>query len=124
MYLSSDRASTGIGKLFTTTRAVTSAAFGAPTQLFATDFTGEPAPAGDGLSLFFTSLYGGTFDVFVSTRATTSATFNAGTAVGGVNIVGIDDRPAWLSTDMCRLYLSSTRPGTTGGFDLWVASRP
>jgi hypothetical protein len=39
--------------------------------------------------------------------------------------VNLDDFefPEWISEDGCRLYFTSRRPGGSGNWDMWIASR-
>ncbi len=80
----------------------------------------------DGLEIFFVSERPGgvsAVDVWVSTRASTSDEWSTPVNLGEpFNGTGNDAGPA-LSLDGKSLYFHSFRPGTVGGFDLWVVTR-
>ncbi len=84
---------------------------------------GYPAISADGLVLYFASdrpTNGlGDWDVWVSVRASTADAFGTPTDVTEVN-TSSSDEPGWLSADLCRLYLSSSRGGNN---DLYIAER-
>ena len=78
----------------------------------------------DGLRIFFGSarLGGlGGADIWTATRPNKSTDFGTVTVVGELNSAG-NDRPAWISPDSCRLYISSDR--VIGSGRIYVASRP
>lgn len=85
------------------------------------------AITGDGLTLFYASKApggSGNLDIWMVTRPSRSsmnwsAPVNLGPAV---NSPAIDTTPR-LSPDGLSLYFSSTRPGGSGGYDVWVTSR-
>jgi len=84
---------------------------------------GDPVVSGDGLTLYFRSdapagALGG-HNIYVSTRADTSATWGAPDLVPNVNST-VEDGASALSSDGCRLYISSDRNGTN---DIFVATR-
>jgi len=54
-------------------------------------------------------------------RASTSATFPTPTLVPELNSPQ-DDMPGWLSSDNCRMYMTSTRI-TGDSYDLFMAER-
>lgn len=83
---------------------------------------GDPVLSSDGLTIYFRSdrlSTIGAFDIYVATRPTTAATFDPPTLVSSVNSSG-DDGPSFISTNGCRLYLSSDRDGNN---DIFVATR-
>jgi hypothetical protein len=81
---------------------------------------------GDGLTLFYGSKApggSGNLDIWMVTRPTVSSPWSAPANLGPtVNSPAIDTGPR-LSPDGLSLYFSSTRPGGSGGYDVWVASR-
>ncbi len=80
----------------------------------------------DGLEIFFTSnrtggVGGG--DLWTATRASISDPWSAPVNLGPlVNSSVTDQRPS-LSWDGTTMYFQSTRPGGSGGSDLWVTTR-
>lgn len=82
----------------------------------------SPVPTADGLALYFMRR-GTTNDIWVSRRTKTSDSWGAPRKVLELSSTS-DERPSWVSTDECLLYLTSTgRPGSVGGADLYVAQR-
>jgi hypothetical protein len=91
-------------------------------ELDASSAEGDPVMSTDGLTIYFRSdrpsPIGG-FDIYVATRTSTGVTFGAPTLVPNVNSTA-DDGPSYISTNGCRLYLSSDRNGNN---DIFVATR-
>jgi hypothetical protein len=85
-----------------------------------------PSLTGDGLTLFYGSRApggSGDLDIWLATRTTRSSPWSAPINLGPtVNSSAIDTIPR-LSPDGLSLYFASTRPGGSGGYDLWVTSR-
>lgn len=87
----------------------------------------------DGLELFVSSGSGqpdlprpgsfGLFDIWVSTRASTSDSWSVPVNLGPVVNTAADEGRSALSFDGTALYLTSGRPGGSGGQDLWVSTR-
>lgn len=114
----------GVGDLYRSIRTGTT--FSAPTLIAElstmTADEGDPVLSADGLTLYFrsdrpASLTG--YNIWVATRASTASVFGPATLVPNVSSAG-DDGPSFLSTDGCRLYLSSDRGGDN---DIYVATR-
>ncbi|MBE7501153.1 MAG: PD40 domain-containing protein [Verrucomicrobiales bacterium] len=86
-----------------------------------------PCITPDGLTLYFASDRPGGVgqrDIWVTTRPTLSARWGTPINLGAaVNTTAIEDDP-FLSADGLSLYFDSTRPGSLGSRDLWVATRP
>lgn len=83
----------------------------------------DPTPSVDGLTFFWGSdrLGGPTgVDIITATRASTAVPFENATVLTGISS-DAQEGPSWLSSDGCRLYLTSAR---TGLAKLYVASRP
>jgi hypothetical protein len=59
----------------------------------------------------------------VSTRTTKNDLFGLGIPVANVNSTA-NDAPAALTQDGCVRYISSNRPDSLGGYDIWEARRP
>ena len=80
----------------------------------------------DGLEIFFDSNRpggNGGADLYTSTRASVSDPWSAPANLGPVvNSSTTDQRPS-LSWDGTTLYFHSTRPGGSGGIDIWVTIR-
>lgn len=116
---------TGAGDLYRTVRT-TSTTFNPPARIveLATAYEeGDPVLSMDGLTLYFRSnapagpLRG--HNIYVATRAAASLPWGAPALVPNVNSA-LEDGPRALSTDGCRLYISSDRNGTN---DVFVATR-
>lgn len=104
--------------------------FGAPTAVAELNVPGPGGDAGDGspvlssdgLTIYLASTRDEpNWDVYVATRATVDDPWSPPANVADVNS-GATDLPVWISSDGCRLLLTSTRPGL-GGYDLWIAER-
>jgi Tol biopolymer transport system component len=121
VYFSSNR--TGNGDLYRASRDGVS--FSTPAlidELSTPDLESDPVVSPDGLTLMFRSDRAATLggaNIYIATRASESDRFSAPTLVASVNS-DADEGPSWLSPDGCRLYLWSTRYGTS---DLFVATR-
>jgi hypothetical protein len=80
----------------------------------------------DGLEIFFDSNRSGGIggaDLYTSTRASLSDPWSTPVNLGAVvNSSTTDQRPS-LSWDGTALYFHSTRPGGSGGNDIWVTTR-
>jgi hypothetical protein len=89
------------------------------------DVLGCIVAAPNGLSAFYDANLGGAGndDIYAATRSATNVAFGTGT-----DLSTLDDpegaSPSWLSPDGCTLYITSDRTGTTGGQDIWSATRP
>jgi Tol biopolymer transport system component len=85
-----------------------------------------PNISADGLSLYFCSTRpggSGDYDLWVASRTSTSDPWEPAVSLGPtVNSSGMDVSPS-ISDDGLSLYFSSERPGSLGGFDLWVTER-
>jgi hypothetical protein len=86
-----------------------------------------PVVSADGLWLYFASSRGGAgaqgeLDVWVSYRESVGEPFGTPVAVTELNTPS-SDRPSWISSDGCRMYLTSTRAGGLGELDVWRAER-
>jgi len=81
----------------------------------------------DGLELIMGSARApaaaGLFDLFVATRERTSDPWQAPVPLAGPLNTAADEGRAALSRDATELYLTSGRPGGSGGNDLWVSTR-
>ncbi len=86
----------------------------------------EPGPSSDGLFLFFASDRAGgsgRLDILVSTRTSRSDPFGRATNLGPALNSYYEDETPEVGADGTTLYFMSNRPGGSGFFDLWVASR-
>jgi Tol biopolymer transport system component len=86
-----------------------------------------PVVSADGLWLYFASSRGGggaqgELDIWVSHRDSLTSPFAAPVVVTELNTPS-SDRPSWISTDGCRMYLTSSRAGGLGNLDVWRAER-
>jgi hypothetical protein len=86
----------------------------------------SPHLSPNGLSLFFASTRPGGLggeDLWVARRNSLTDNFGPPVSLGGtINTPGAERSPA-LSNDGLSLFYATTRPGGSGGFDLWVSKR-
>lgn len=85
-----------------------------------------PSISADGLELYFDSNrfggFGG-FDIWIATRATTEDNWGEPVNLGPmVNGPGFEQAPR-ISADGLSLFYGSNRPGGSGGWDIWIATR-
>jgi len=93
-------------------------------ELDATTYSNQnPTLTGDLLDIYFTSNRGDTAaDVWTAHRASRSDPFDPPTLVAEVSSPLYETSPA-ISVDGLSLYVGSDRDGTTGGLDIWAATR-
>jgi len=83
----------------------------------------NPTLTGDVLDIYFTSNRGDTAaDVWTAHRASRSDPFEPPMLVAEASSPLYETSPA-ISVDGLSLYVGSDRDGTTGGLDIWVATR-
>ncbi len=83
----------------------------------------QPVASDDDLTIYFSSARPGGLganDIWMATRTNRSASFGAPRNVTEVNTTALD-YPDWLSSDGCRLYVSSD---ISGNSHVYVATRP
>ncbi|HMA96284.1 MAG TPA: hypothetical protein VKP30_26535 [Polyangiaceae bacterium] len=103
-------------------------AFGPPepiTGLLPEGFSySSPSLSADGLSLYFSAAKPGEGeeDIYVATRSSRTNGFYPATALTEINSTAADGTPS-ISSDGMTLFFSSTRPGSSGGRDLYSARR-
>lgn len=100
---------------------------GAPVALAALNTADEeqaPMVTADDRTIYFsrTPAGRGDSDIFVATRATEKLTFGDVRVVSELSTEHIE-RPTWISPDGCRMLLTSSRPGTLGETDLYLAEK-
>jgi len=81
----------------------------------------------DGLEIVFASRRnnaGANDDIFHATRSTRDEPFGVPTMLADLSGATTDDYPTWISADRCQLMFSSDRPDGSGGYDIWIATRP
>jgi Tol biopolymer transport system component len=105
--------------------------FGEPTNLGPTVNTSAhdltPRMPADGLSLYFASMRGGGsggYDLWVTTRPTKDDLWDTPVNLGPAVNSSADDYSLSISADGLALYFVSRRGGGSGGYDLWVTTRP
>lgn len=104
--------------------------FGAPTDLgppVSIGGRGEYGPSiqGDGLALYFTAAGGfGSNDLWVATRPSTSDNWSTPTVLDGTINSSANDTDVDIAENGLSLFFASRRAGTSGGHDMWWASRP
>jgi hypothetical protein len=95
------------------------------TEVSSTSNDVGPVATADELTLYFASERPGGiggYDVYVAERATATDPFGTPRLVQELNSTAYDV-PRWLSPDGCTLYLMSSRSGTSGKNDIYVARR-
>jgi len=113
--------------LWVATRETTDGPWGTPVNLGPTinsmDDDFSPSLSGDELSLYFTTLGTGTYDIWILTRETTeddwSEPVNLGPPVNSSRFEGLPD----ISDNGLALFFQSDRPGGLGFWELWVSRR-
>jgi Tol biopolymer transport system component len=132
LYFSSDRPGGSGGlDLWVATRPAKGSPWGKPVNLGPTVNSSawdlSPRESADGLTLLFHSQraggYGGE-DIWMSTRATKNDPWTAPVNLGPVVNNGANDGEAVLTPDGLTLFFNSDRPGGSGGYDLWVTTKP
>jgi len=86
----------------------------------------EPGISADGLSLYYCSLRSGgygNYDLWMATRATTQDAWGTPANLGSIVNSSSHDFSPDISADGLSLYFGSDRPGGSGGYDIWVATR-
>jgi len=114
--------------LYVSTRATTDDDWGTPVNLGTTvnssALDGNPSISADGLTLYFASTRPGgegDIDLWVTMRPTTSSAWGAPVNLGStINSSAWENVPS-ISADGLSLFFESDR---SGGFDIWVATRP
>ncbi len=96
---------------------------------FATALNSTAADTGchlslDGLTAHFNSFRSGNWEIYSATRASRTAPFGAPALEANVSDPAAVDNDPFLSADGLTLWLSSSRAGTAGSFDLMRATRP
>lgn len=119
----------GGSDLWLATRATTADPFGAPVNLTEINSAANeraPSLSPDGLRLYFSAENrpggAGSVDIWEASRAATTSPFGTPAPLAAVNTTAADRTPA-ISGSGLLLCLGSDRPGGSGGYDLWCASR-
>lgn len=126
LYLTSNRS--GNQDLYVASRASADVAFGPAVALAALNspvYDYVPILTPDELTVWFQSQRAGgvgVTDIWMAQRASIDAAFGAPVNVSELNTPS-SESPNWLSPDGCELTITSDRPGGSGGFDIWIASR-
>jgi hypothetical protein len=107
-------------KLRQAARGATPSIFGASREVTPADVY-NPVLSADELTLYFSN--GMSDEVLRATRASKTGSFGAGVRVDALSSMA-KDAPLFLTADGCVMILKSTRPGGSGGTDLWMAQRP
>jgi hypothetical protein len=131
MYLASVRPGSSSYDIYSTTRSSPTGTFATPamvTELASTSVDDAPIASDDGLEIFFASTRSttsnGRNDIYHATRASTSDPFSAISKVSELSTDASEDFPTWLSPDRCTLMYTSDVAGGSGGYDIWIATRP
>jgi Tol biopolymer transport system component len=85
-----------------------------------------PHSSKDRLSLYFASTRPGGLggeDLWLSKRSSTDAPWGEPVNLGSIINTAANERSPGLSRDGRHLYFATTRPGGSGGFDIWVSWR-
>jgi Tol biopolymer transport system component len=126
---SSRSGGSGSQDLWVSTRPTVSDPWGEPENLGSSVNSGgwdySPALSSDGLKLFFSSnrpSEHGDWAIWVTERATKDDDWGPPINLGPVVNSGPEQENPYISLDGSTLYFGSTRPGNSGGVDLWQAS--
>jgi hypothetical protein len=125
VYFSSNRA--GTDDIFKATRASTSSPFSAAVAVGELNTMGSvygPALSKDRLEIFFALNNNQLGDIFHATRSTPSDGFGTPRLVAELSGATTHEVPSWVSPDRCQLMFMSNRGGGSGGYDIWIATRP
>jgi len=123
----------GVGghDLWMCTRASRNDPWGTPVNVGAPLNSGShdmcPTISHDGLTFIFASNRSvglGNYDLWMSTRPTAESDWAAPVNMGPAVNSSAYDGDVCLSADGLALFFSSSRPGGSGGYDLWVTTRP
>jgi hypothetical protein len=122
LYFASDR---GSGGQDIYRAAELSGGFASPLlipELASSAYDGFPVVATNELRIYFASTRAdaGAFQIFTATRSTAGAPWDTPAVVTELTTFG-NAIPGWISSDGCRLYLSSDHGGD---YDLYVATKP
>jgi len=125
-----DAAGSGGGDIFVSKRPTVSDPWGQPENLgpsVNSSFLDLGASiSADDLELYFGSLRpggSGDWDIYVTTRASVSAAWDTAVNLGPtVNSSSFDGQPC-LSPDGLTLFISSSRSGGYGDWDIWMSTR-
>ncbi len=101
-------------------RGATPSVFGASREVTPPDVY-NPVLSADELTLYFSN--GAGDDVLRTTRTSKAVSFGTGVRVDALSSTA-QDAPMFLTADGCVMILKSTRPGGSGGTDLWMSQRP
>jgi Tol biopolymer transport system component len=119
----------GGSDLWVATRSSPTSSFAAPVDLATVSSTTndrEPSLSADGLTLYFTSEDRaggpGSVDIWRATRPDVASAFGSPAPVLELDTTSADRTPA-ISTSGLTICFGSDRPGTSGGYDLWCATR-
>jgi Tol biopolymer transport system component len=95
------------------------------TELSSTGDEQRPSIRFDGLEIFFQSYRVGStsYDVWVSTRKSNADAWSTPVKLGPAINSAYHDRQPDISEDGTMLFFGSSRPGGSGGIDLYVAER-
>lgn len=129
LFFGSDRVSGEGRHLYVSTRASRVGDFGAPSEVAnvnsatVTDVDGQPFVTADGQELWFASNRAGGLGGQDIYRATWNGSGFANVAAITELSTNATDYLPTLSADKLTVYLSSTRPGGKGSYDIWTAHR-
>ncbi len=132
LYFPSARSGGSGGRdIYVTTRATTSDPWGTPVNLGPTVNSSADdyslSISADDLALYFVSKRSGgsgAYDIWVTTRASKDAPWETPMNLGPTVNSAADDYSVGISTDGLTLYFTSNRGGGSGGYDVWVTTRP
>jgi Tol biopolymer transport system component len=116
----------GNGDLHLATRGSTAAVFGSSAPIGAANSANIERGASlspDGLELYFESDRAMGDRIFRATRTSTTTTFGIPSEVIELRL-GLLNRSPKLSADGATMYFASNGPGTVGGVDMWITTRP
>ena len=125
LYFDSRRS--GDWDIWVTTRKTTADAWGPPLNLGAPvngpHWDQKPCISADGLTLFFSSLRSGGWDIWVTTREEVEETWGEPVNLGSPVSSSVLDIAPSISSDGLSLFFGSERPEGYGSADLWLTTR-
>lgn len=125
IFASYRRGGTGGLDIFMVTRPTISEPFGTPIDISA-NYEGGPCISPDGLEFFFDSDRpggNGYEDLWVARRQTTNDEWESLVNLGEVVNSSFGELTPQISADGLLLFFASDRPGGSGNYDIWMASR-
>jgi len=123
---SSQRSPSQLNDIWSATRTSTALSFGTPTRVAVLSASGNECcavMAADELHVVFAGQPSSNIELYVSSRGSVASTWGAPALVTELVTTSQESNP-YLTPDGLSVYFDSDRPGSAGGRDLYVATRP